>query len=65
MRHKIAFKHIKAVKELLNSILDCDLDSDESANIEHFAGLKDDLSDVFYTTGQFLRQGLDPHPLLQ
>ena len=65
MRHKNAVKHIKAVKELLNSIFDRDLDSDESENIEHFAGIKDVLSDVFYTTGQFLRQVVDPHPLLQ
>ena len=40
-------KHIEAVQELLEGIFDSDMDSDECANIEHFAGIKDDSCDAF------------------
>jgi hypothetical protein len=58
-------KRIKAAKVLLDSIFDSALDSDKIINIEHFAGIKDDSSEAFYTTGQFLSQGVDPYALLQ
>ena len=38
---------MKALQELLEDTVDSDQDSDECANIEHFAGIKDDSSDAF------------------
>jgi hypothetical protein len=45
--HQNVLKHIKAVQELLEGIFDSDLDSDECANTENFADIKDDSSDAF------------------
>lgn len=45
--HQNVLKHIKAVQELLEGTVDSDPDSDEYANTEHFAGIKDDSNDTF------------------